>query len=867
MRKILLLVTGFLLFAGPLCLQSQSVEPPIETRDTWMQEQLLNMANRNWISQGQINSSSNPNATGTFNPSQLLVTNRSLLMPPACDVNITSIDVTCNGQADGSATANATGTAPFTYSWSTGATTQTVSGLAPGTYSVTITDATNCTATGSVTIDQPSCITPIDLNTWTQLGDQQAGVWNVSANGSSVQQQINGTPTFFVSPTDFINGTVSGSFQVNTSADDDYVGFVFGYQTPTATSGAGIYDYEFLAFEWKQNDQNYAPFGGFAPEGFTLVRIDQTYTNSNDASSALWSRNAPGVTVLASQYGSNLGWNDFQFYNYTLEYSTTRIRIFIDGTLIFDVPGNFPNGKFGFFNLSQEDVVYQSFTQPVSVSINPVAASCPNASDASATADPSANATAPISYLWSNGATTQTINGLAPGTYDVRIEDANCCVAFDTVTIGFNDTVPPSVTCQDVTAYLDANGQASISIPDVTAAGGQGTATVTVIITPDFFASQTGWDLEDSGGNVLFNVPTGTYFDFDPGPFTQDITVPCGDAYTFRIGDSFQDGGPTYEIRVNGTTVVGPTVMATNVANEFANFNVGACAGSGGITDNCGIDSTFIDISNFTCADLTAPVTVTLTATDISGLSSSCTASVTVEDTIPPAISCQDATVFLDPNGQASITPGDVTGGGSGPSTATVRVIITPDFFASQTGWDLEDSGGNVLFNVPTGTFFDFDPGPFVQDITVPCGDTYTFRIGDSFQDGGPTYEIQVDGITVVGPTVMATNVANETATFTVAACGGGGATDNCAVTSTTLDISSFDCSDAPGPVTVTLTATDASGNAGSCTAAVTVLDTIPPSISCPSDITVNNDAGICGAVVNYNLPATSDNCTGGGGN
>src|SRR5688572_20571288 len=47
-----------------------------------------------------------------------------------------------DGADDGSATAIVvTGTGPYTYLWSTGATTQSITGLAGGVYTVTVTDA------------------------------------------------------------------------------------------------------------------------------------------------------------------------------------------------------------------------------------------------------------------------------------------------------------------------------------------------------------------------------------------------------------------------------------------------------------------------------------------------------------------------------------------------------------------------------------------------------------------------------------------------------------------------------------------------------------------------------------------------------
>lgn len=85
---------------------------------------------------------------------------------------------------------------------------------------------------------------------------------------------------------------------------------------------------------------------------------------------------------------------------------------------------------------------------------------------------------------------------------------------------------------------------------------------------------------------------------------------------------------------------------------------------------------------------------------------------------------------------------------------------------------------------------------------------------------------------------------------------------DNCPGVTMTSTHNSGDLF-AAGTTTVTYTATDASGNTSTCTFDVTVTDNEAPIFAaCPSDITVNNDPGICGAVVNWPPMNATDNCS-----
>ena len=81
-------------------------------------------------------------------------------------------------------------------------------------------------------------------------------------------------------------------------------------------------------------------------------------------------------------------------------------------------------------------------------------------------------------------------------------------------------------------------------------------------------------------------------------------------------------------------------------------------------------------------------------------------------------------------------------------------------------------------------------------------------------------------------------------------------ATDNCPGVGVVVDPASGSFFGI-GTNSVLGTATDAAGNTAQCGFNVTVNDTEDPVVTCPNDITVSNDPGQCGAVVNY--VATAD--------
>lgn len=193
--------------------------------------------------------------------------------------------------------------------------------------------------------------TPVNLSHWEQRGNPAYGTWTVSADSSSVRQSENDPPTFFVSPDTFSSATFNGAFFVD-SGDDDYIGFVFGFRSPDTINNY----FDFYLFDWKGVSQ------AGSLEGFTLSRVEGTVnvTSGTNTSYPYWDHMDSTQTILDTQYG-DYGWIANREYTFQLNLEPTRVRITIDTTLIFDVSGQFQEGRFGFYNYSQPGVNYQRF--------------------------------------------------------------------------------------------------------------------------------------------------------------------------------------------------------------------------------------------------------------------------------------------------------------------------------------------------------------------------------------------------------------------------------------------------------------------------------------------------------------------------
>lgn len=199
----------------------------------------------------------------------------------------------------------------------------------------------------------PLTAAPVNLTNWSvQNWSAGAGDWDIQPGNTSVLQTINGNPTVFLSDQSALGTQVEGVIRVTTTGDDDFIGFVLGFESGDFSNPAADY----LLVDWKQGNQS----GGDA--GLAVSRVTGVVASANPG---FWAHTA-GVTELVR--GSTLGatgWVDNTGYTFGFEFSPTNLKVTVNGVQQIDLNGAFSGGNLGFYNYSQSSVLYSGFTQDV----------------------------------------------------------------------------------------------------------------------------------------------------------------------------------------------------------------------------------------------------------------------------------------------------------------------------------------------------------------------------------------------------------------------------------------------------------------------------------------------------------------------
>ncbi len=204
----------------------------------------------------------------------------------------------------------------------------------------------------------------------------------------------------------------------------------------------------------------------------------------------------------------------------------------------------------------------------------------------------------------------------------------------------------------------------------------------------------------------------------------------------------------------------------------------------------------------------------------------------------------------------------------------TQVILATPGTWSGSASTTLQtitfdQSAGSIPSGTPsTGTYL--PNGGNLNTFNGLNGvGNWTFQAGDS-ANSDPLCITQVTITVTTAPNSISTSCQN--ASVTLDGSGNGSLTVNDMISAnnnscnTTVSASrtSFDCSDLPGPVDVTITYTDQFGNTANCTSTVSIIDNQTPTITCSAvmDEMVNVDPGTCSATIAALIPPSSmDNC------
>ena len=354
-------------------------------------------------------------------------------------------------------------------------------------------------------------------------------------------------------------------------------------------------------------------------------------------------------------------------------------------------------------------------------------------------------------------------------------------------------------------------------------------------------------DVLITGYNSSYQSISKLYSNDGTGVFTEVAGTPFVGVVAGSIAFSDIDGDGDQDVLITGVSDSGivsylyrnliisnkpPTAICKNITAQLdatGSVTILAADIDNGSTDAEGAVTLSINRNTFSCADIGKPVQVTLTVTDIEGVTATCVATITVEDTVKPTVITKTNKVQLDANGLATITPAEIDNLSTDNCGIASYSIDIKDFTCANVG--------NPV--TVTLTVIDIHGNSNSKTATVTVED----KIAPIVVTKNITVQLNAAGTT----TIVAADVNN-------------GSTDACGISLLALDKTSFTCANV-GVNTVTLKVTDTNGNVTSKTATVTVEDKITPVIV-TKNITIQLDAaGTASIVVADVNNGSTDNC------
>lgn len=609
---------------------------------------------------------------GCFSTSTVTFTN-----PPVLTTTVTSTTASC-GTCNGTATAMPSGgTGSYTYTWSgfPVQTTATATGLCSGNYTVTVSDANNCTTTGTVSVGNIPAISnspSVTLATcgasdgaicagvsggtfpytyqWLPGGQTTSCITGLSAGIDTLIVSDAGgcVDTFAIAVGNISGPTVTITFTVNPTCNGDCDGSI-----GTSVSG-GNPPFNYL---WVPTGQTTTSATGLCA-GNHIIQVMDAIPCTTFASVPLTDPPQMNANPVFNNVSCN-GGSDGSICLFPSGGNAPYTYQWFPGGQTISCVSNLTAGTYTIVlsdALGCDDTILIPISEPtqLTVSVTSTNVSCFGYNNGTATATANGGTTL-YTYLWNTTppSSLPSVVNLGTGTYTVTVTDANGCIATASVTI----TEPAALTTTLSSTNVLCNGNCD------------------------------GMAMLTAGGGTM---PYSYFWNTTPSQTTSAATGLCVGSYVGQVTDM---NGCTSSQSV---TITQPTSLTANVSVIPASCN-GICNGSATVSAGGGTPGYTYSWSNGS------------TTTSATGL---CAGSHTL--TVTDANGCVTTVIFTV--GQPSLIQANMG-------------VTLPKCFGGCDG----TATSNPVGGVPPYTFlWNTIPNQTTATATGLCSGSYTFTLSDA---------------------------------------------------------------------------------------------------------------------------------------
>jgi hypothetical protein len=690
------------------------------------------------------------------------------------------------------------------YVWSNGATTQSITASTAGAYTVTV-NSNGCTATSSATTVTVNALPVATISASGVTNLCQGGSVTLTASPATTYLWSTGatTPSITVSTagnyavTNTTNGCSASSVpttinvQALPSASISVIGattFCQGASVTLTASSAGSY-------LWS-NGATTQTIVATTPGNYTV----QVSSNGCSATSSAVpvvvnalptaSINAAGPTSFCQ--GGTVTLTAAPASSYLWSNGATTSSITVNTTGSYGV--QLTNALGCTAQAAPVVVNVQSLPATPQISVNGSLALCPGATV-------TLSAPTAASYLWTNGATTQTISVSTAANYGLTVGNAAGCTAAAAPVAVTSLSAPtavitangPTTFCQGISivlsatpasAYLWSNGATTQSIAvqnaglysvQVTANGCSATAAPTTIVVnalPTATITANGPTTFCQGGSVVLTAPTASNYLWSTGATTQQITVSTSGQYDLTLTANGCSASaspllvsvqalPSSNVTASGPLTFcegGSVVLSADPATSYAWSN-GQTTQSITVSQTANISLT---TSNGVCSATSAPVSVTMQAAPALAAIAG-TANVCIGNNSAMSNAATGGVWSSAATGIASIdNNGVVTGVSQGNTTVQYAVTyangctvstslpFTVNSIApvsiSANGPLSFCSGGAVQLSLPAGLSYAWNNGSTFASVVANASATYSATVTNA---AGCSYQVSPVQVTV----------------------------------------------------------------------------------------------------------------------